>query len=120
MKYSKIDRDMPEHYRLMADFFKHLSVLSVSLIMISVALSSNLFEISEYKWLLGGAILCLMLSSLMSVIGHLSYADVFRVPEQLTGSKFHILMRNTAVPLLFFIGGAGCLTVFIGIAVIGL
>jgi len=106
MKSSHIEQDMPEHYKQMAAFFKNMSVLSMTFVAITVALSSNYFQTQSYDWLLNIALVMFIATSIASVNAQLAYAEVFRVPELLTGSRYGKLAASTAKPLIGFFSGA--------------
>ncbi|TBU97782.1 hypothetical protein DNJ95_04140 [Stutzerimonas kirkiae] len=104
----------------MADFFKHLSVLSITLVTLGIGLSSNLFDKKGPAWPLLFAIPLLILASISSVLGQLSYIDVFRVPQLLTGSMYPKLARATTMPLMLFCGGSTFLGGYVLFCILGI
>ena len=113
MEGSDVYKNMAEHYKLMAEFFKHLSALSITLILLAVALSSELFKEKECIILLIIGIFFLVLCSIFSVYSQLQYADVFRVPELLTGKNYPKLAIPTGISILTFIFGATFVSLYI-------
>jgi hypothetical protein len=120
VKSSEVAPDLKEHYKLMADFFKHLSVLSITFAVLGVGLSSNLFTVATTKIPLHLAILVLVVASILSLLGQLAYIDVFRVPKLLTGSKYYKLAKSTIMPLIFFLVGVAMLVLYISFALLGI
>jgi len=120
MTHSEIEQNMSEHYKLMADFFKHLSILSITFILLAVSLFSKFFDGSATVWPIKFSIICLFFASIFSVFSHLSYVDTFRVPHLLSGSMYHKLVRITAIPLLLFICGFGLLGLYLVFSLSGI
>jgi len=120
MSNEKIEKNLPEHYKLMADLFKHLSILSITFTVLGVGLLSNLFDKSGTTWPLYIGIPMLLLASIFSVLGHISYVEVFRVPHLFSGSHYMKLMNRTALPLLLFISGAVFVAVYALFGLIGI
>lgn len=113
MNSSYIEKDMPEHYKQMAEFFKNLSILSITFVAISIALSSDLFKTENYSICLKISVFMFLISTIASVFGHLVYADVFRTPELLTGSNYKKLVFSTAKPLICFIVAGGSIVGYV-------
>lgn len=90
----------------MAEFFKNMSVLSMTFAAITVALASDYFKTQEYDFYLNIALVAFIGTALASVNAHLAYAEVFRVPELLTGSRYGKLAASTAKPIIGFFAGA--------------
>jgi len=106
MENSYIKTDMPEHYKQMAAFFNKMSTLSMTFVAVTVGLSSNYFDAQGHEWLLKIALVVFIVTSIASVNAQLAYAEVFRVPELLTGSRYGKLAASTAKPIISFFAGA--------------
>ena len=104
----------------MADLFKHLSILSITFTLLGIGLLSNLFDKSGTTWPLHVGIPMLVSASICSVLGHISYVEVFRVPHLFTGPYYLKLMNRTALPLILFIGGATLIAMYVLIGLIGI
>ena len=117
---TSIEQDLPEYYKRMGDFLKHLSILSITMLILSAGLLTNIFPDNDLKGYINFAILALGFSSLFSVLGTISYVEVFLHPEKLTGSKFYKLVTSTAIPITLFFFGASSICLYIIFGVVGI
>ena len=78
-------QDLAEYSKLMTAFFMHLSKLSVTFIALGVGLYSNLFDFKHFVGWLLISVVCLLISSILSVITHISFIETFRVPKLFSG-----------------------------------
>jgi len=111
--------DLTEHCKLMADFFKHLSILSVTFIILGVGLYSNLVDFETKSELLLLAIVLFLLSSITSVLTQLTYIETFRVPHLFNGFPLsNKIATPTFIALLLFVSGAVTMVVFVTLNII--
>jgi hypothetical protein len=112
-------QDLAEHCKLMADFFKHLSVLSITFIVLGVGLYSNLLNFKASAWLLLLAIILFLCSSIVSVFAQISYIETFRVPELFNGFPLsNKIAKPTTIAFLLFIFGAVAMGAFVIVNVV--